>query len=140
MNDPAVKIVWGDLTKYADVLELVTGAGYVLHVGGMVSPAADYYPVSTIKTNVTAAEHAVIVAVAAGDAPQHQVHGVVEEAAVLIVDLAALGGGGVGRDTQMKIAAAASGNPPGLQIGCRIFVQIGYLPGWVRVRSSKRSV
>lgn len=59
LDDPAVKIVWGDLTKYADVLELVTGAGYVLHVGGMVSPAADYYPVSTIKTNVTAAEHIV---------------------------------------------------------------------------------
>lgn len=59
MDDPAVKIVWGDLTKYEDVLELVTGAGYVLHVGGMVSPAADYYPVSTIKTNVTAAEHIV---------------------------------------------------------------------------------
>ena len=32
LDDPAVKIVWGDLTKYEDVLELVTGAGYVLHV------------------------------------------------------------------------------------------------------------
>ena len=28
MDDPAVKIVWGDLTKYADVLELVTGAAW----------------------------------------------------------------------------------------------------------------
>ena len=59
LNDPAVEIVWGDLKRYEDVLELVTGAGYVLHVGGMVSPAADYYPVSTIKTNVTAAENIV---------------------------------------------------------------------------------
>ena len=41
-NDPAVKLVWGDLTNYEDVLECVTGADYVLHVGGMVSPAADY--------------------------------------------------------------------------------------------------
>ena len=58
-NDPAVRIVWGDLTKYEDVLELVTGADYVLHVGGMVSPAADYYPVTTLRTNITAAENIV---------------------------------------------------------------------------------
>ncbi len=54
VNDPAVKLVWGDLTNYNDVLECVTGADYVLHVGGMVSPAADYYPKKTIKTNTTA--------------------------------------------------------------------------------------
>lgn len=53
-NDPAVKLVWGDLTNYDDVLECVTGADIVLHVGGMVSPAADYYPKKTIKTNTTA--------------------------------------------------------------------------------------
>ncbi len=53
-NDPSVKLVWGDLTNYEDVLECVTGADYVLHVGGMVSPAADYYPKKTIKTNTTA--------------------------------------------------------------------------------------
>ena len=58
-NDPAVKLVWGDLTNYEDVLELVTGADYVLHVGGMVSPAADYYPVKTQKTNVAAAQNIV---------------------------------------------------------------------------------
>lgn len=57
MNDPCVKIVWGDLTKYDDVLKCVTGSDYVLHVGGMVSPAADYYPTKTIKTNTTAARN-----------------------------------------------------------------------------------
>ena len=70
------------------------------------------------------AEHAVIVAVTAGDAPavqitaggadvalegllvrgrdgiQHQIHRIVEEAAVFIVDLAAIGGGGAGGDAQ----------------------------------------
>lgn len=46
-----VKIVYGDLTSYNDVLECVTGADYVLHVGGMVSPAADYHPELTIKVN-----------------------------------------------------------------------------------------
>ena len=59
MNDPAVSVVWGDLTRYEDVLEGVTGADFVLHVGGMVSPAADYYPEKTLKTNVTAAENIV---------------------------------------------------------------------------------
>lgn len=58
-KDPSVRIVWGDLTCYEDVLEFVTGADYVLHVGGMVSPAADYYPVQTLKTNVTAAKNIV---------------------------------------------------------------------------------
>ena len=32
-NDPSVKLVWGDLTNYDDVLECVNGADYVLHVG-----------------------------------------------------------------------------------------------------------
>ena len=55
--DMGVKVVWGNLLKYEDVLAGVTGADYVLHVGGMVSPAADYYPKRTIKTNVGAAEN-----------------------------------------------------------------------------------
>ena len=59
LNDPSVRIVWGDLTHYEDVLQLVTGADFVLHVGGMVSPAADYYPNKTIHTNVTAAKNIV---------------------------------------------------------------------------------
>ena len=40
-DDPAVTVVWGDLTNYDDVLAGVAGSDYVLHVGGMVSPAAD---------------------------------------------------------------------------------------------------
>ena len=40
-EDPSVRIVWGDLMNYGDVLEGVTGADSVLHVGGMVSPQAD---------------------------------------------------------------------------------------------------
>ena len=59
LSDPDVRIVWGDLTRYEDVLALITGADFVLHVGGMVSPAADYYPVKTLKTNITAAENIV---------------------------------------------------------------------------------
>ncbi len=59
LRDPAIRFVWGDLTNYDDVLQMVNGADYVLHVGGMVSPAADYYPVRTRKTNVTAAQNIV---------------------------------------------------------------------------------
>lgn len=58
-NDPSVKIVWGDLMNYNDVLEGVSGADYVLHVGGMVSPQADYCPEKTLEVNVKAAEHVV---------------------------------------------------------------------------------
>ncbi len=54
-----IRIVWGDLMNYDDVLRGVTGADIVLHVGGMVSPKADYYPDKTLKVNVTAAENVV---------------------------------------------------------------------------------
>lgn len=59
VSDPRVTVIWGDLTRYEDVLRGVEGADYVLHVGGMVSPAADYYPEKTLKVNVTAAENVV---------------------------------------------------------------------------------
>ena len=57
--DSAVTVIWGDLTCYEDVLAGVAGSDYVLHVGGMVSPAADYFPEKTLKVNVTAAENVV---------------------------------------------------------------------------------
>ena len=56
-NEPDIEIVWGDMTDYGDVLRGVTGADYVLHVGGMVSPKADYLPKTTMKVNVEAAEN-----------------------------------------------------------------------------------
>ena len=52
-----LNIIWGDLTSYEDVLKGVTGADIVLHVGGMVSPQADYRPKATLKTNLSAAEN-----------------------------------------------------------------------------------
>ena len=54
-----VRVVWGDLLCYDDVLKGVSGADYVLHIGGMVSPSADYKPKSVLKVNVTAAENVV---------------------------------------------------------------------------------
>lgn len=52
-----IEVVWGDLTSYDDILRGVTGSDIILHVGGMVSPQADYRPKATLRTNVTAAEH-----------------------------------------------------------------------------------
>ncbi len=50
-----VDVIWGDLTRYDDVLKGVASSDIVLHVGGMVSPAADYKPTATRKTNIAAA-------------------------------------------------------------------------------------
>ena len=56
-NRSPLTVIWGDLTKYEDVLKGVTGADIVLHVGGMVSPQADYRPKATLRTNITAAQN-----------------------------------------------------------------------------------
>ncbi len=58
-NCDNVRIVWGDLCNYDDVLRAVEGADYVLHVGGMVSPAADHYPKATLRVNTLAARNIV---------------------------------------------------------------------------------
>jgi nucleoside-diphosphate-sugar epimerase len=54
-----IRIVWGDLMRYEDVEKATQGADYVLHVGGMVSPAADYFPNKTRRVNVKSAENVV---------------------------------------------------------------------------------
>lgn len=54
-----ITVVWGDLMNYEDVAKGVEGTDYVLHVGGLVSPATDYYPNKTRKVNTTAARNIV---------------------------------------------------------------------------------
>lgn len=58
-QDSAVEVIYGDLTKYEDVLKCVTGVDFVLHVGGMVSPMADYHTELTNKVNIGAAKNIV---------------------------------------------------------------------------------
>ena len=54
-NDPCVKLVWGDLTNYDDVLEAVTGADYVSSCRrNGIPPRQTTYPLKTLKTNVSA--------------------------------------------------------------------------------------
>ncbi|MCM1490336.1 MAG: NAD(P)-dependent oxidoreductase [Muribaculum sp.] len=47
-----VNVIWGDLLDRKAVERGVDTADIVLHVGGMVSPAADWYPEQTIRTNI----------------------------------------------------------------------------------------
>lgn len=49
---PALEVIWGDMTDYDTVKRGVDGADYVLHIGAMVSPAADKYPEQTLYTNI----------------------------------------------------------------------------------------
>ena len=58
-RDPRVSIVYGDLRNYEDVKAACNGCNYVLHIGGMVSPVADYLPLKTMEVNVKAAENIV---------------------------------------------------------------------------------
>lgn len=67
LSEDTFQVIWGDLTNYDDVLRGVTGADIVLHVGGMVSPQADYRPNATRKTNITAAENIRDAVLAQGD-------------------------------------------------------------------------
>lgn len=50
--DPYLEVIWGDMKDYETILRCVTGADYVLHIGAMVSPAADKYPEETLYTNI----------------------------------------------------------------------------------------
>lgn len=51
-QERGLKIIWGDLTHYQDVLSGVTGADIVLHVGGLVSSLADRIPEETTRVNL----------------------------------------------------------------------------------------
>lgn len=51
-QERGLKIIWGDLTNYEDVLSGITGADIVLHVGGLVSPQADRVPEETTRVNL----------------------------------------------------------------------------------------
>ncbi len=52
LNEAGVRVVWGDLRNYADVLDCVAGVDIVLHTAALISPAADRDPVLTEQINV----------------------------------------------------------------------------------------
>ena len=49
---PSLEVVWGDMADYDTIKRCVDGSDYVLHIGAMVSPAADKYPEQTLRTNI----------------------------------------------------------------------------------------
>lgn len=51
VNKPGVRFVWGDLTRYEDVLACVDGADIVLHPGAFIAPAADHNPDLAFRVN-----------------------------------------------------------------------------------------
>ena len=56
-QEASVRIVWGDLTCYEDVLACVTGADIVLHPAAMIAPAADHDPQGARAVNVGSMEN-----------------------------------------------------------------------------------
>ncbi len=63
-----LEVFWGDLTCYQNVLQAVSGADIILHVGGLVSPLADTQPELTMQVNVGAAANIVRAVKQAGQA------------------------------------------------------------------------
>lgn len=49
---PMLEVIWGDMCDWDCIHRCVTGADIVLHIGAMVSPAADAYPEKTLRTNI----------------------------------------------------------------------------------------
>lgn len=49
---PTLEVIWGDMSDYDTIKKCVDGSDYVLHIGAMVSPAADIYPEETLYTNI----------------------------------------------------------------------------------------
>jgi nucleoside-diphosphate-sugar epimerase len=47
-----LRVVWGDLTRYADVAAAISGVDTILHVGAVVSPLADAHPRLARRVNV----------------------------------------------------------------------------------------
>ncbi len=62
-----LRVIYGDLRNYEDVRRGVEDADYVLHVGGMVSPAADHCPELTREVNVGSAMNIVRAVKSRGD-------------------------------------------------------------------------
>lgn len=47
-----VRVIWGDLLDEKSIENGVKDSDIVLHVGGMVSPAAEHFPDKTLKVNI----------------------------------------------------------------------------------------
>jgi len=57
VHEEGLKIVWGDLTHYPDVLEAMNDVDIVLHPAAFIAPAADHNPSLAEKINVGGTEN-----------------------------------------------------------------------------------
>lgn len=46
-----IEILWGDILNKDDIVKGIEGSDIVIHLAGMVSPAADYFPEKTFRVN-----------------------------------------------------------------------------------------
>ncbi|MCM1291797.1 MAG: NAD(P)-dependent oxidoreductase [Prevotella sp.] len=53
---PNFKIIWGDMLDAHLIEKCISNTDYIIHLGGIVSPAADYYPQKTLYTNVRSSQ------------------------------------------------------------------------------------
>ncbi|MDE6028532.1 MAG: NAD(P)-dependent oxidoreductase [Muribaculaceae bacterium] len=67
---PHVRIIWGDLRDRQAVRKGVSNSEIVLHVGGMVSPKADYHPKDTLDVNINGMKNIVEAAAALPESRQ----------------------------------------------------------------------
>ena len=58
-KEAGLKVIWGDLTNYEDVLQCVTDADYVSHPAALVTPTVDHDPVNARRINVGSIENTV---------------------------------------------------------------------------------
>lgn len=65
-----LKVIWGDLRDAAKVEQGVAESDIVLHVGGMVSPLADWYPEETMEVNLKAMRNIIAAALGQSRAPK----------------------------------------------------------------------
>ncbi len=59
LNHSNIEIIWGDLLDISKIRQLIANADIVLHMGGLVSPKADYVPELTLKINVESVKNLV---------------------------------------------------------------------------------
>ena len=66
IEDGKISVVWGDLANPDSLKELIEGSDILLHIGGMVSPRADWYPEETMRVNTSSMRNIVDALVSSG--------------------------------------------------------------------------
>jgi len=71
VENSGLKIIWGDLINYDDVLKAVDGVDHVLHPAALVGPAADHNPALAREVNVGGTKNIIKAIQAQPNGPEH---------------------------------------------------------------------